>query len=76
MYKWWDLKLNPIYKARNLINMLCDKLTGRGKINTPQVLHVLLDWNYILLSAKGKFVTMPIRIECWHVILSNAINAN
>ena len=26
------LKINPIYEARNLINMLCDKLTGRGKI--------------------------------------------
>ena len=28
------MKLNPIYKARDLINMLYDKLTGRGKINT------------------------------------------
>jgi hypothetical protein len=36
MYKWWDLKLNPIYKARDLINILCDKLTERGKINTPR----------------------------------------
>ena len=30
------MKLNPIYKARDLINMLYDKLTGGGKINTPQ----------------------------------------
>ena len=29
-------KLNPIYKPRDLINMLCDKLTRRGKINTPR----------------------------------------
>jgi hypothetical protein len=29
-------KNNPIYKARDLINMLCDKLTGRGNINTPR----------------------------------------
>jgi hypothetical protein len=33
------LKLNPIYKARDLINMLCDKLTGRGKINTTRVVN-------------------------------------
>jgi hypothetical protein len=31
-----DLKLNPIYKARDLINRLSDKLAGREKINTPR----------------------------------------